>query len=172
MPSQLGHTWHLVCVLALVIELGCTNSAAPLPQVSVSRRVVAERGDDLDRKVIGILQAKCVKCHDDLKGSAGAGVNNLLKLDELASGYGDVKQPEKSELYRLIANNSPKMPKARMNNIEWNGPLAEAEKVTILEWLKRGGPSEAYRHRAASDCVGQHHARWRHHQRRLVHFMP
>lgn len=147
MPSQLGHTMHLVFVLALVLELGCTNnSAAPLPQASVSHPVVAERGDDLDRKVIGILQAKCVKCHDDLKGSAGAGINNLLKLDELASGYGDVKQPEKSELYRLIASSSPRMPKARMNNIEWNGPLAEAEKVTILDWLKRGGPSETYRH--------------------------
>ena len=131
---------------ALVVIIACASLGQPVEPLFLACAIAGERGDELDRKVIGILQAKCVKCHDDLKGSAGAGIDNLLKLDELASGYGDSKQPEQSGLYRLISGDSPKMPKKRMNSIDWNGPLSEADKATILEWLKRGGPSEAYRH--------------------------
>ena len=103
-----------------------------------------KRGDALDQRVSAILEAKCVMCHDRQGAAAGAGVNNLLKLDGLASGYGDPQQPEMSALYQLIGGDSPRMPQRKLRDIEWGGPLNDQEKKDILNWLKRGGPSAAY----------------------------
>ena len=133
----------------LVTILGCASLGQPVDCGVSARAFAAERGDALDRQVLGILQAKCVMCHDNQKASAGGGVNNLLKLEELASGYGiseQTKQPEQSELYRLISGDTPRMPKRRMNDIDGNGPLSKDDQATILQWLTRGGPSDAYQH--------------------------
>ncbi|MFM9963532.1 MAG: DUF4384 domain-containing protein [Planctomycetaceae bacterium] len=125
--------------LALIF-LVCLVCLAP----ALILHAAQKRGDELDQRVLTILEAKCVMCHDRLGASAGAGVNNLLKLDDLVSAYGDAKQPEQSGLYQLIAGKEPKMPQRRLKDVDWGGPLAESDKADILKWLKRGGPSSQY----------------------------
>jgi len=131
------HTWRPIAILVVAaagVALSSGGEAA----------LAANQGDELDRRVQEILQQKCVMCHDSQKASAGGGVDNLLKLDELASGYGDPAQPDKSSLYLLISGNNPRMPKRRMNNIDWKGPLSSEDRDTILQWLRRGGPDKSY----------------------------
>tara|TARA_R100000789_G_scaffold821_1_gene2946 strand:+ start:716 stop:3145 length:2430 start_codon:yes stop_codon:yes gene_type:complete len=99
-------------------------------------------GDELDLSVVQLLQTKCVNCHDDLKAAAGGGVDNLLKLDELAAGYLDADSPADSYLLELTIGESASMPKRKMKNLEWNGPLSESEQETLNRWILRGGPAE------------------------------
>lgn len=100
--------------------------------------------DTLDEQIVQLLKSKCVMCHDDLKAGAGGGVDNLLRLDELASGYTDADVPTDSALLDLIMGESPSMPKKRMKDVTWNGPLSEAELEQFEKWIKRGGPSKDY----------------------------
>lgn len=93
--------------------------------------------DEMDQKVIGILQAKCVRCHDDRKTGAASGVDNLLKLEDFYSGYHEDQE--------LVGGDKPKMPKQKFKDVEWAGPLTADEQRTLVAWFKRGGPSEAYR---------------------------
>ena len=93
-----------------------------------SLHAAEKRGDELDQRVLAILETKCVMCHDRLGAAASAGINNLLKLDELASGYGNQEQPEKSELYQLLVGDKPRMPQRKLRDINWGGPLDAREK--------------------------------------------
>lgn len=101
-------------------------------------------GDALDDAVLAVLQTKCVKCHDDRKAAAGAGVDNLLKLDELADGYVDADDPQASYLLDLTTGDAPDMPKKRMKDVQWNGALSKSELASLEKWIRRGGPSKAY----------------------------
>jgi len=117
----------VVCSLARTFDTGCA----------------AERGDALDRQVIAILSAKCTRCHDDRKAAAAGGVDNLLKLDEMASSYFDKNDMDSVE--DLILGDKPRMPKQRLGkDVEWNGPLSVGEKKVLKDWIERGGPSAEY----------------------------
>ena len=94
-------------------------------------------GDAVDQKVLSILQAKCVRCHDERRSGAASGVDNLLKLEEFHSGY--------HEDETLVGGDDPRMPKRRFKDVEWAGPLSADERKTLVAWFKRGGPSDAYR---------------------------
>lgn len=102
-------------------------------------------GDALDEAVTKIFQTRCVMCHDDRKAAAGGGVDNLLKLDELASGYLDDDAPADSYLIELTLGEEPSMPKKRMKDINWNGAISTEEQDSLREWIMRGGPSAEYR---------------------------
>lgn len=99
-------------------------------------------GDQLDQQVYWILKNKCAKCHDDLGDDAASGVGDLLELDGLYESYLD---PTIEELVNdLILGDHARMPKPKMDDLEWNGPLTAAEKGTIRDWMNRGGASEEY----------------------------
>lgn len=105
----------------------------------------ADVGDGLDRAMRALLRSKCAICHDDRKSAAGGGVDNLLNLTELASGYVDLSAPTKSLLFSLTLGANPRMPLKRMKEVDWNGPLTASEKTTLEQWIGRGGPSDEYR---------------------------
>ncbi|MCA9050593.1 MAG: DUF4384 domain-containing protein [Planctomycetaceae bacterium] len=107
--------------------------------------VSADDGDDLDRKVATLFRARCVNCHDDRGKAAGGGVDNLLNFSELADGYIDSENTADSTLLALTVGDDATMPRKRYRDVEWNGPLTEAEQELLKEWILRGGPSDEYR---------------------------
>jgi hypothetical protein len=118
------------------------SSVVPM-LLAVGSTCATERGDALDRQVQDLLKAKCVQCHDDRKAAAAGGVDNLLKLDELASGYLDKNDMDSVE--DLLLGEKPRMPKQRLGkDLEWNGPLTVNEKKVLKDWVERGGPSADY----------------------------
>jgi hypothetical protein len=113
----------------------------------------AESGDALDQAVIEIFKQKCTVCHDDRPGDSGGTVENLLDLNAISdseAGYIDEDEPGDSYLATLIREDQMPLPKWK-DDIQWAGPLSEAEKTTILNWIERGGASESFAGKTRED---------------------
>ncbi len=101
-------------------------------------------GDELDQQVTAIFQARCVNCHDSLgEDSAGGDIAFLLQFDQLIEDgiYIDRDDPESSYLLEVVPD---EMPKKKMRDISWQGPLNDDELAAFRQWVKRGGPSQKW----------------------------
>jgi len=113
----------------------------------------AESGDALDQEVIEIFKQKCTVCHDDRPGDSGGTVQNLLDLKAISdseAGYIKKDKPGDSYLAIMIRDGEMPLPKWK-DDIQWSGPLSDAQKATILKWIERGGVSESFGRKAYED---------------------
>ncbi len=97
--------------------------------------VLSAHGADSDlfvKKVVPILQARCVSCHNSLdkKGSF-----SLQKRDELSdSGLVEAGQPDASEFLKVLVSKDGKRP-----SMPKNGEPLKADEVAIIrEWIVAG----------------------------------
>lgn len=112
-------------------------------------------GDALDRDFLAVIQNKCVMCHDDRPGDSGSDVEKLLDLTWLADASQGYIGDDAADSYLAEIINEGHMPKESWKQIKWGGPLSDSEKTTVLEWIKRGGPSDEYRSAAAQQTASQ-----------------
>ena len=102
-----------------------------LPQPA-DTRTEAERALTFDRDVLPILQAKCVKCHSDLRPKGKLDVGTVVRLQQGgANGPAVVAgDPAKSLLWQEIeAASMP--PKGEPK-------LTAAEKLLVFQWIQNG----------------------------------
>lgn len=116
--------------------------------------------DEIDQQLTQLLEAKCTCCHDDLGAAAGGGIDNLLDLTDLASGYLDPEEPGESYLLDVTVREGATMPKKRMGKSIWKGALTNSEKELIERWATRGGPAKDFsnQHAGISRMIISHDA--------------
>lgn len=105
-------------------------------------------GDTLDQELAVIFRDKCVMCHDQRAGDAGGDVDFLLDFIALVDPNNyqfDADDPAASRLQEVLEGDDPEMPKRRMKDIKWNGPLDPNQLDVVTRWIERGGPSPEYR---------------------------
>src|SRR5947209_1763049 len=84
------------------------------------------------QEVLGVLEARCIKCHGGERPKAGL---SLAGLEGISRGgkRGPVVAPGKPEdslLWQMVREG--KMPPKQ--------PLPEAERVTLQRWIEQGAP--------------------------------
>lgn len=117
----------------------------PMLVTTVLAQNPAPTGDILDQQTLATFRSRCVVCHDERPGDAAGDVADLLDLTALAAadrGYIDRNKPADSYLRTIITDGS--MPKSSWKEIQGTGPLTDAEKAGLLQWIDRGGPSEKW----------------------------
>lgn len=88
--------------------------------------------DFFEKKVVPILQARCVSCHNSLDKK---GAFSLQKRDELSdSGYVEAGQPDGSEFLKVLLSKDGKRPSMPKNG----EPLKADEVAVIREWIASG----------------------------------
>ncbi len=99
---------------------------------SEARSLSAADADLFTKKVVPILQARCVSCHNSLdqKGSF-----SLQTQKEVAdSGFIEVGKPDASHLLKVLLPENGKRPSMPKNG----APLKDEEVAAIRDWIKSG----------------------------------
>lgn len=141
-------TWHsspLVGALALAslsfAIAACTTARSyDVPPPTNKEYTEAEK-TQLANDIRDVIKDRCWGCHGEPGKKAFGNFDYALDYDKLAaSDHVDLKNPEKSEVYDLVASGN--MPR-KMNEDgkpKLKDPLPKAVADRLLEWLRAGAP--------------------------------
>ena len=114
-------------------------------------------GDVLEQKIHAILKAECLGCHDESKRTSGFSVEHIDSVISGGAKHGSTVRPghpDESPLVKILRGEiEPQMP--------LGGELAEADIITVEEWIKNLSPdvlevaSQANRYWAYEKPVAQ-----------------
>jgi uncharacterized membrane protein len=132
-PARAGRAsprWVIACALAFGPCPGTAAAVAPR---------AADRPGDLASEVQTVFAAKCAECHGAHLPNPRGEFGYVLDLGRLGADPGLVvrSQPEKSKLWELIRDGE--MPPRGAQG----GPLTEAEKAAVRNWIAAGALAPA-----------------------------
>lgn len=96
--------------------------------------LIASADDHFAKRVVPILQARCVSCHNDLDRKGSFSVQS--RSETLDSGFIEPGRPDDSHFLKVLLPENgkrPTMPKS-------GEPLKADEIAAIREWIKGGAP--------------------------------